>query len=57
MKGKLPDIGQEIITKMGKAKIVGRNIMKGTVVAQLSIRCYCGRSRLHEAVMVNPATK
>jgi len=35
MKGKLPDIGQEIITKMGKAKIVGRNIMKGTLVAQL----------------------
>ena len=35
MKGKLPDMGQEIITKMGKAKIVGRNIMKGTVVAQL----------------------
>ncbi|RPJ60923.1 MAG: stage 0 sporulation family protein [Dehalococcoidia bacterium] len=35
MKGKLPDIGQEIITKMGKARIVGRNIMKGTVVAQL----------------------
>jgi cell fate regulator YaaT (PSP1 superfamily) len=35
MKGKLPEVGQEIITKMGKAKIVGRNIMKGTLVAQL----------------------
>lgn len=35
MRGKLPDIGQEIITKMGKAKIVGRNVIKGTLVALL----------------------
>jgi cell fate regulator YaaT (PSP1 superfamily) len=35
MKRKLPDVGQEIITKMGKAKIVGRNVIKGTLVAQL----------------------
>lgn len=35
MKGKLPDVGQEIITKMGKAKIVGRNVIKDTVMAEL----------------------
>jgi hypothetical protein len=35
MKGKLPDIGQEIITKMGKARIVGRNVIKDTVMAEL----------------------
>lgn len=35
MRGKLPGIGQEIMTKMGKAKIVGRNIIKGTLAAQL----------------------
>jgi cell fate regulator YaaT (PSP1 superfamily) len=35
MRGKLPEVGSEIITKMGKAKIVGRNIIKGTLVAQL----------------------
>ncbi|MCX6004739.1 MAG: regulatory iron-sulfur-containing complex subunit RicT [Chloroflexi bacterium] len=35
MKGKLPDIGSEIVTKMGKAKIVGRNVIKETLVAQL----------------------
>lgn len=35
LKGKLPEIGQEIVTKMGKAKIVGRNIVKETLVAEL----------------------
>ena len=35
MKGKLPDIGQEITTRMGKAKIVGRNVIKDTVMAEL----------------------
>ena len=35
MRGKLPEVGQEIITKMGKAKIVGRNVIKGTLVVQL----------------------
>jgi len=35
MKGKLPEIGGEIVTKMGKAKIVGRNVVKETLVAQL----------------------
>ncbi len=35
MKGELPEIGQEIVTKMGKAKIVGRNIVKETLVAEL----------------------
>jgi cell fate regulator YaaT (PSP1 superfamily) len=35
MKGKLPDIGQEIVTKMGKARIVGRNVIKDTVMAEL----------------------
>jgi cell fate regulator YaaT (PSP1 superfamily) len=35
MKGILPEIGREIITKMGKAKIVGRNVVKETIMAQL----------------------
>lgn len=35
MKGKLPEIGQEIITKVGKAKIIGRNIIKETLLAEL----------------------
>ena len=35
MKGKLPEIGQEIVTKMGNAKIVGRNIIKETLMAKL----------------------
>ena len=56
MRGKLPDVGQEIITKMGKAKIVGRNIMKGTVVAQL-VSGVTVEIPAAEAVVVNPATK
>lgn len=35
MKGKLPDVGQEIVTKMGKARIVGRNVIKDTITAEL----------------------
>jgi cell fate regulator YaaT (PSP1 superfamily) len=35
MKGKLPDIGQDIITKIGKARIVGRNVIKETLIAEL----------------------
>jgi cell fate regulator YaaT (PSP1 superfamily) len=35
MKGILPEVGREIITKMGKAKIVGRNIVKETIMAEL----------------------
>ena len=35
MKGKLPEIGQEIVTKLGKAKIAGCNIVKETLVAEL----------------------
>jgi cell fate regulator YaaT (PSP1 superfamily) len=35
MKGKLPDIGQEITTRMGKARIVGRNVIKDTIMAEL----------------------
>ena len=52
MKGKLPDVGQEIITKMGKAKIVGRNIIKGTVVAQL-VSGVTVEVPVAEAVVVN----
>jgi len=35
MKGKLPEMGQEIITKMGNGKIVGRNVIKETLMVQL----------------------
>jgi cell fate regulator YaaT (PSP1 superfamily) len=35
VRGKLPDVGHDIITKMGKARIVGRNIIKGTLSAEL----------------------
>jgi cell fate regulator YaaT (PSP1 superfamily) len=35
VRGKLPEVGQDIITKMGKARIVGRNIIKSTLSAQL----------------------
>ncbi len=38
MKSKMPEIGQEIITKMGKAKIVGRNVIKNTLMAELETR-------------------
>ncbi len=56
MRGKLPDVGQEIITKMGKAKIVGRNIMKATVVAQL-ISGVTVEIPAAEAVVVNTGPK
>ena len=56
MKGKLPEIGQEIITKMGKAKIVGRNIIKGTVVAQL-VSGVTVELPVAEAVVVSTAAK
>lgn len=56
MRGKLPDVGSEIITKMGKAKIVGRNIMKGTLVAQL-ISGVTVEVPAAEAVAVNTAAK
>ena len=35
MRGKLPEIGQDTITKMGKGRIVGRNVMKETLMVQL----------------------
>lgn len=35
LKDTLPEMGSEIITKMGKAKIVGRNVVKNTLTAQL----------------------
>jgi len=35
MRGKLPEMGQEIITKMGKGKIVGRNVIKETLITEL----------------------
>lgn len=56
MRGKLPDVGQEIITKMGKAKIVGRNIIKGTLVAQL-ISGVTVEVPAAEAVVVPAASK
>ncbi len=35
MKGKLPDMGQEVLTKMGKGKIVGRNVIKESLMVEL----------------------
>lgn len=35
-KGILPEVGEQIITKMGKATIVGRNVIKETVTAELA---------------------
>ena len=53
MKGKLPEIGQEIITKMGKAKIVGHNVIKETVLAELETGATL-EVPAKEAVLVNP---
>jgi len=52
MKGKLPEIGQEIVTKMGKAKIVGRNVVKETLMAELETGMTI-EVRLSEVVPVN----
>jgi len=35
MRDKLPEIGQDIMTKMGRARIVGRNVLKGSLTAEL----------------------
>jgi len=35
MRGKLPDMGQEVGIKMGKGRIVGRNVIKETLMVQL----------------------
>ncbi len=35
MKGKLPDMGQEVLTKMGRGKIVGRNVIKESLMVEL----------------------
>jgi len=35
MRDRLPEIGQDIMTKMGRARIVGRNVLKGTLTAEL----------------------
>jgi cell fate regulator YaaT (PSP1 superfamily) len=56
MKDKLPEVGQEIIMKMGKAKIVGRNVIKGTLVAQL-VSGVTVEIPVTEAVVVNPDNK
>lgn len=56
LKGKLPDMGQEIITKMGKAKIVGRNVIKETVVAQL-VSGVTVEVPVAEVVVVNAGSK
>ena len=53
MRGKFPEIGQEIITKMGKAKIVGRNIIKETLVAQL-VSGVTVELPVAEAVVIKP---
>ena len=53
MKGKLPDIGQEITTKMGKARIVGRNVIKDTIMAELETGVTI-EIPTREAVIVNP---
>jgi cell fate regulator YaaT (PSP1 superfamily) len=53
MKSKLPDIGQEIITKMGKARIVGRNVIKDTVMAELETGVTI-EVPTRDAVIVNP---
>jgi len=52
MKSKMPEIGQEIITKMGKAKIVGRNVIKDTLMAELETRVTI-EVPTSEAVIVN----
>jgi cell fate regulator YaaT (PSP1 superfamily) len=52
MKSKMPEIGQEIITKMGKAKIVGRNVIKNTLMAELETRVTI-EVPTSEAVIVN----
>jgi len=53
MKGKLPDMGQEIITRMGKARIVGRNVIKDTVMAELETGVTI-EVPTRDAVIVNP---
>ncbi len=53
MKCKLPDIGQEIQTKMGKAKIVGRNVIKSTFMAELETGVRI-EVPVNEAVLINP---
>ncbi|MBL7209062.1 MAG: hypothetical protein ISS52_03090 [Dehalococcoidia bacterium] len=35
MKEKLPQLGQEVSTALGKAKVVGSNVLRETVSAQL----------------------
>jgi cell fate regulator YaaT (PSP1 superfamily) len=53
MKCKLPDIGQEIQTKMGRAKIVGRNVIKATFMAELETGVTI-EVPISEAVLINP---
>jgi cell fate regulator YaaT (PSP1 superfamily) len=53
MRGKLPDVGQEIITKMGNGKIVGRNVIKETLIVELETRVRIEVPNA-EAVIVNP---
>jgi cell fate regulator YaaT (PSP1 superfamily) len=53
MKCKLLDIGQEIQTKMGKAKIVGRNVIKSTFMAELETGVRI-EVPVNEAVLINP---
>ncbi|MGA2158809.1 MAG: regulatory iron-sulfur-containing complex subunit RicT [Dehalococcoidia bacterium] len=54
MKCKLPDIGQEIQTKMGRAKIVGRNVIKSTFMAELETGVTI-EVPISEAVLINPS--
>ena len=56
MKAKLPEIGQDIITKMGKAKIVGHNIIKETLLVELETGVVL-EVPANEATLVNPRRK
>jgi hypothetical protein len=53
MRGKLPDVGQEIVTKMGNGRIVGRNVIKETLIVELETRVRIEVPNA-EAVIINP---
>jgi cell fate regulator YaaT (PSP1 superfamily) len=53
MRGKLPEMGQEILTKMGKGKIVGRNVIKESLMVQLETGMTIEVPNA-EATVVNP---
>jgi len=53
MKGKLPEMGQDILTKMGKGKIVGRNVIKESLMVELETGMTIEVPNA-EATVVNP---